>query len=369
MKVAIVHDYLNQMGGAERVLEAFCELFPGAPVYTLIADPDKLPEKWREIQVKTSFIQFLPFAKKHYKKYLPLYPLAIEQFDFSGYDLVLSSSSAFAKGVLTNPDTIHICYCHTPLRYTWDLYHKYLREDGPGGIYAKLLPYVLHKIRLWDRISADRVDFFIANSHNVRRRIEKYYRREAEVIYPPVETGRFAIREEGPEDFFLIVSRLLPYKRVDIVIQAFNELKLPLIIIGDGYDRKRLEKMAGSTVRFLGYQPDEVVADYYARCQAFLFPGEEDFGITPLEAQASGRPVIAYRAGGALETVVEEKTGIFFDRQTKESVIDAVKKFQHFSFDPHTIRRHALQFDKEVFITKMKQYISKMIESNIKKKV
>lgn len=362
MKVAIVHDYLNQMGGAERVIEVFCEMFPNAPIFTLIADKEKLSENLRNRTIHESFIGRLPFAKKQYKKYLPLYPTAIEQFDFTGYDLVLSSSSAFAKGILTKPGTVHACYCHTPMRYTWDLYHSYLLEDGPGGLYGKILPLLLHYIRMWDKVSADRVDHYISNSYNVERRINKYYRREATVIHPPVDAEQYQIHPSGPDEFFLMVSRLLPYKRVDIVIEAFNGLNLPLVVIGDGYDRGRLEKLAGPNVTFLGYQTDEVIADYYARCQAFLFAGEEDFGITPLEAQASGRPVIAFGSGGALETVVEGKTGLFFREQTKEAVKKAVQKFDRQSFDPVLIRKHAVQFDKGVFKKKMLDYIATIMK-------
>lgn len=363
MKVAIVHDYLNQMGGAEKVLEVLCELFPEAPVYTLLADKSKISETLRNVDIRESFISRLPFVKKHYKKYLALFPIAIEQFDFSEYDLVLSSSSAFAKGIITKPGTKHICYCYTPMRYSWDLYHRYLKEDGPGGLYAKVLPFLLHYIRMWDKVSVDRVDDYIAISKNVQRRIEKYYRRESVVIYPHVNLGNFFINPQGPDDYFLVVSRLLPYKRVDIVIEAFNELKLPLVVIGDGYDRKRLEKMAGSTIQFLGYQSDEIIANYYSKCEAFLFAGEEDFGITPVEAQASGRPVIAYGAGGALETVIDGQTGLFFKDQTKEAIIDSINRFNSMHFDAESIRNQALKFDREVLKKNLLTYINEQMNN------
>jgi glycosyltransferase involved in cell wall biosynthesis len=361
MKIAIVHDYLNQLGGAERVLEVFCEMFPEAPIYTLLADPDILTAPMKKHRIYQSFVSRLPFVKKHYKKYLLLFPAAIEQFDLSEYDVVLSASSAFAKGVLTKPHTRHICYCYTPMRYVWDLYHRYLQEDGPGGLYRKILPFGLHYVRLWDRLTADRVDDFIAISQTVARRIEKYYRRSSTVIYPPVEVERFMVADpDQVEDYVLVVSRLLPYKRVDIVIEACNALKQPLVIIGDGYDRPRLERLAGPTVKFLGYQPDHITAEYYAKCKAFIFAGEEDFGLTPVEAQASGRPVIAFAAGGALETVVQGETGLFFKEQTKESLIEVLSDFRPQEFDNQRIRQHALKFDKSVFVRQMRDYIAKL---------
>lgn len=358
MKIAIVHDYLNQRGGAERVLEILCEMFPEAPIYTLIADPQILTEQMKTHQIHQSFIARLPFVKKHYKKYLLLFPTAIEQFDFSEYDVVLSSSSAFAKGIITKPDTKHICYCYTPMRYAWDLYHTYLQEDGPGGLYGKVLPFGMNYIRMWDQLTADRVDQFVAISHYIAQRIDKYYRRSSEIVYPPANIERFRIAEKGQlEDYLLVVSRLLPYKRVDIVIEACNELKKPLVIIGDGYDRPRLERLAGPTIKFLGYQSDDVIADYYAKCKAFIFAGDEDFGLTPVEAQASGRPVIAFRRGGAMETVIENGTGVFFNHQTRESLIEVMEQFNLANFDPLFIRKHSEKFGKKPFVEGMYRII------------
>lgn len=354
MKVALVHDYLNQYGGAERVLESFKEIFPDAPIYTLISDLSKMPDKFERYDIHNSFIQKIPFSKRNYKKMMSLFPLAIEQFDLSSYDVVLSSSSAFAKGVLTRPGQLHFCYCHTPMRYVWDLYHDYLKKSS--SFLQKVLPPLLHSIRNWDQLSSQRVDHYIANSNNVRKRIEKYYNKKSHVIYPPVSFERFAISDET-EDYFLIVSRLISYKRIDIVIQAFNQLQLPLVIIGDGYDRSRLEKLAGSTVKLIGIQSDEIVAQYYSKCRALIMAGEEDFGITPLEAQASGRPVIAYGKGGALETVVNKKTGIFFNEQTPESVLDAVQSLKDIEFDSQTIRDHAQKFNNERFKREIENYI------------
>ncbi|PZE20821.1 glycosyltransferase [Paenibacillus xerothermodurans] len=355
MKVALVHDYLNQYGGAERVLECFMDLFPEAPVYTIISDLSKMPERFRQAKIHNSFVQNIPFSRTQYKKMLGLFPLAVEQFDLRGYDLILSSSSAFAKGILTNPSQLHICYCHTPMRYVWDLYHQYMEEIS-NPLFKKVLPFILHRIRNWDQISSHRVDHYISNSHNVSRRISKYYKRESHVIHPPVAVDRFQPTDQE-EDYFLIVSRLIPYKRIDLVIEVFNRLKLPLVIIGDGYDRDRLKKLAGPTVTMLGYQSDETITEYYAKCKAFILAGEEDFGITPLEAQANGKPVIAFGKGGALETVVEGKTGVFFHEHSIASLAEAVEHFHTLYFDPQFIRRHADQFNERRF----KQQISNFI--------
>jgi glycosyltransferase involved in cell wall biosynthesis len=359
MKVALVHDYLNQYGGAERVLECLMDLYPDAPVFTLISDLKKMPPRFREADIRHSFIQSLPFAKSQYKKMLGLLPLAIEQFDLRGYDLIFSSSSAFAKGVITNPDQIHVCYCHTPLRYVWDLYHQYIKEIR-NPIYKIVLPRILHKIRIWDQVSSRRVDYFIANAHNVAKRIAKYYGRESTVIHPPVQLNQFSL-SRTVDDYFLIVSRLIPYKRIDIVIEAFNQLRWPLVIIGDGYDRKRLESLAGPTITFLGYQPDDVIAEYYSKCKAFIMAGEEDFGITPLEAQASGRPVIAFRKGGALETVKEFETGLFFNEQSSDSLLETLKTFDPGAFDAQKIRNHASQFGADRFKDRIMAFIQSLI--------
>ncbi|UHA71647.1 glycosyltransferase [Paenibacillus sp. 481] len=359
MKIAIVHDYINQHGGAERVLEAFMELYPDAPVYTLISDMKKMPAVFQQAQIHNSFIQNIPFSKKHYKKMLSLFPLAVEQFDLRQYDVVLSTSSAFAKGVITNPNQVHICYCHTPMRYVWDLYHQYM-EELKNPLFKWMLPRVLHKIRLWDYASANRVDHFIANSYNVSKRIKKYYGRDSSVIHPPVNLEQFTFSDES-EDYHLIVSRLIPYKRIDLIIEAFNQLKWPLVIIGDGYDRKRLEQMAHSNIKFLGYQPDHVIAEHYSKCRAFILGGEEDFGITPLEAQASGRPVLAYGKGGALETVIEGQTGLFFYEPNVTEIIDKLKQINNIDFDSNFIRAHAETFSKERFKQSIQQFITSKI--------
>jgi glycosyltransferase involved in cell wall biosynthesis len=357
MKVALVHDYLNQMGGAERVVMALHEIFPTAPIYTSIYDPERVDPAFRQMDIRTTFMQKLPLVTKHHQPYLPFYPFAMESLDLRGYDLVLSSSSAFGKGVITKPGTMHICYCHTPMRWCWN-YTEYVEREQLGGMARRVLPFMITGLRVWDQTSAMRVDHFIANSPVVAERIAKYYRREAVVIPPPVEAQRFPFDPATqPEDYFLIVSRLIPYKRIDLAIEACNKLQLPLVIIGSGRDLERLQKLAGPTIRFLGRLSDEEVLHYYTHCRAFLFPGEEDFGITPLEAQASGRPVIAYGAGGALGSVVEGVTGLFFREQTVESLATVLATFDERQFDAQTIRNHALEFDLPRFHRRILQFI------------
>ena len=357
MKVALVHDYLNQMGGAERVVLALHEIFPDAPIYTSIYDPQRVDPAFQKMDVRTSFMQKFPMVTKHHQPYLPFYPFAMESLDLRGYDLVLSSSSAFGKGVITKPGTLHICYCHTPMRWCWN-YDEYVEREHLGWLARRVLPFLITGLRAWDQTSAMRVDHFIANSPVVAERIHKYYRRDAVVIPPPVDARRFDFDPTiQVEDYFLIVSRLIPYKRIDLAIDACNRLQLPLVIIGSGRDLERLKKMAGPTIRFMGRLSDNEVLHYYAHCRAFLFPGEEDFGITPLEAQASGRPVIAYGAGGALASVVEGVTGTFFQAQTVESLMAALASFDAQAYDPQVIRDHALEFDQPRFHRRILQFI------------
>ena len=357
MKVALVHDYLNQMGGAERVVMALHEIFPEAPIYTSIYDPKRVDPAFGKMDIRTSFMQKFPGVTKHHQPYLPFYPFAMEQLDLRGYDLVFSSSSAFAKGVITRPETVHICYCHTPMRWCWN-YEEYVEREHIGKVARSLLPFLITRLRIWDQMSATRVDHFIANSPIVAERIRKYYRRESIYIPPPVEASRFPFDSTSQaEDYFLILSRLVPYKRIDLAIQACNALQLPLVIIGGGRDQERLQRLAGPTIRFLGRLPDEQVIHYYKHCRAFLFPGEEDFGITPLEAQACGRPVIAYGAGGALATVIEGVTGTFFYEQTVESLVSVLANFDAKTFNPTAIRNHALEFDTPRFQRRIVQYI------------
>ncbi len=357
MKVALVHDYLNQMGGAERVVMAFHDIFPDAPVYTSIYDPQRVDPAFQKMDIRTSFMQKLPLVTKHHQPYLPFYPFAMENLDLRGYDLVLSSSSAFGKGVITRPETMHICYCHTPMRWCWN-YDEYVEREHLGKIARSILPFMITGLRVWDQTSAMRVDHFIANSPVVAERIKKYYRREAAYIPPPVDASRFSFDPASvPEDYFLVLSRLVPYKRIDLAIQACNQLQLPLVIIGGGRDLDRLKQMAGPTIRFMGRLSDEEVIYYITHCRAFLFPGEEDFGITPLEAQACGRPVIAYGAGGALASIVDGITGVFFQEQTVESLAAALSSFSECVFDPHVIHNHALEFDTPLFRRRILQFI------------
>lgn len=357
MKVALVHDYLNQMGGAERVVLALHELFPEAPLYTSIYDPQRVDPAFQKIDIRTSFMQKLPFVTKHHQPYLPLYPFAMEELDLRGYDLVLSSSSAFGKGIIVKPGTLHICYCHTPMRWCWN-YREYVEREQLGGIARRILPFLITWLRLWDQTSAMRVDHFIANSPVVAERIEKYYRRESVVIPPPVEAERFLFDPAAqPEKYFLSLGRLAPYKRVDLAIEACNRLQLPLVVIGNGRDEKRLKALAGPTIRFMGRLSDDEVLQYLSHCRAFIFPGEEDFGITPLEVQASGRPVIAYGAAGALASVVDGVTGTFFYEQTVESLTAVLSSFDERRYDPQTIRNHSLDFDKPRFQRRILQFI------------
>jgi glycosyltransferase involved in cell wall biosynthesis len=363
MKVALVHDYLNQMGGAERVVMAFHDIFPDAPIYTSIYDPKRVDPAFQHMDIRTTFMQKLPLVTKHHQPYLPFYPFAMESIDLRGYDLVLSSSSAFGKGVITRPETMHICYCHTPMRWCW-AYDEYVEREQLGKVARKVLPFLITGLRVWDQTSAARVDHFIANSPVVAERIQKYYRRDAIVIPPPVEASRFTFDPTiQPEDYFLIVCRLIPYKRIDLAIEACNRLHLPLVIIGNGRDEERLKKMAGPTIRFTGRLSDEEVLHYYAHCRAFLFPGEDDFGITPLEAQASGRPVIAYGVGGALASVIDGSTGVFFHEQSVDSLASVLATFDEHSFDTQVIRNHALEFDMPRFRRRIVQFIeAKMSE-------
>ena len=337
------------------MLEVIHAMYPEAPIYTSIFWPEALPPAYRDWDIRPSFLDRFPFIHRHHQWYLPFYPYAFEGFDFSDYDLVLSITSAFAHGVITSPKTLHICYCLNPARFLWD-YHNYVAREGVGHLVRLVLPLFLYNLRLWDRLAADRVDHFLAISHTVQQRIRKFYGRDAEVIYPPVDAKRFSPSAER-DDYFLISSRLVPYKRIDLAVKAFNQLGLPLYIIGDGRDRHALETMAAPNVRFLGRVNDEALAHYLSRCRAFIFPGEEDFGIAPLEAQAAGRPVIAYAGGGALETVVEGKTGLFFHEPTPEALAETVRRFNDADFDPSAIREHALRFDRAAFQQKFADFV------------
>lgn len=355
MKLAICVSWLNQYGGAEKVLEAVHELFPDAPIYTTIYRPQAMPAAYRDWDIRVSALNRLPFIGRYHQLFLPFYPLGVESFDLSAYDVVLSITSAFAHGIITPPDTLHICYCLTPARFLWS-YQSYAQREGLGQLADVVLQPMLNYLRLWDRLAADRVDHFIAISHEVQRRIRKYYRRESTIIYPPVETGRFH-PADGYDDYFLIVSRLIPYKRIDLAVRAFNALGLPLKIVGEGRDRSALQALARPNIEFLGWVSNEELQKLLSRARAFIFPGLEDFGIAPVEAMAAGRPVIAYAGGGALDTVIPGVSGELFTALTPESLASVIRDFDPARYDPAIIRRHAEQFDRAVFQRKLELFV------------
>lgn len=363
MKIALVHDYLVQYGGAERVLECFTELFPYAPIYTLVYDQEAMHGVFADKDIRTSFIQKIPFARKKHRLFPQLMPMAIEQFDFSKYDIVLSDSSSYAKGIITGPETLHISYIHTPMRYAWDDCQKYTSDFYFPALIKKLVPFVMNYIRVWDRVSIERVDKIIANSNFVARRIKKYYKKDSLVIHPPVNINQFYLSQKR-EDYFLMVGRLLAYKRHDIAIEAFNRLGLKLKIIGRGPELKKLQKMAKPNIEFLERVEDNKLADYYAKCQAFIFPQEEDFGIVAMEALAAGRPVIAFNGGDIPEHLEEGKTGLFFKNQSSQDIMAAVQRFKSLTFDPAYIRKQAEKFDREVFKAKILKYVTEELNKH-----
>lgn len=358
MRVALIHDHLAQDGGAEKVLKVLCEIFPEAPIYTLLYEPKNASKNFKDREIKTSIIQRLPGGVKHYKWYLPFMPLAVEFFDLSDYDLVISDASAFAKGVITSTETLHICYCHTPTRYLWSDTHQYINELKYNKYLKKVISLMLSSLRRWDRLAADRVDAYIANSRFIAERIKKYYRRDSTVIYPPVEINQFSI-SQAVGDYYLIGGRLAPYKRVDIVVEACVRTGKKLKIFGDGIDLPRLKSLAAGhgNIEFLGRVDDQAKAELYRNCLAFFNPQEEDFGITAVEAMASGRPVIALSRGGARETVINHVTGEFFHEQTAEAIEQLLKRFDPAKYDPEAIRRHAQQFSYERFKGEIKRFI------------
>jgi len=358
LRVAIVCSWLNQYGGAERVLEVVHEMYPQAPVYTSIYWPQALPERYRAWDIRPSPLNRLPLIQRHHQPFLPLYPWAFETMRLEGYDLVLSVTSAFAHGVRVGPGATHLCYCLTPARFLWD-YSSYARREQLGPAARALLPLVLGPLRTWDARAARRVHHFVAISQAVQARIARHYGRPAHIIYPPVDTGAFEVSHEV-DDYYLVLGRLVPYRRIDLAVEAFNRLRLPLVIAGEGRDRAALERLAGPTVRFLGRVSDAERKRLLSHCRAFLWPGEEDFGIAPLEANASGRPVIAYAAGGALETVVEGVTGAFFREQTADALADAVAAFDAARYDPAALRRHAERFDVAHFKAELARFVAEV---------
>jgi glycosyltransferase involved in cell wall biosynthesis len=356
MKTALVHDWLNQIGGAENVLETLVAMWPQAPVYTSMYGPALMPDSYRAWDVRTSFMQRLPGVTRHHQAYLPFYPLAFEQFDLGGYELVVSNKSAFCHGVITPPETLHICYCLTPTRFLW-MYDAYRQREGIGRLANGLLRPALAWLRQWDRLAADRVDHFIAISRTVQRRIRKFYGRASDVIYPPVDVARFTPSGRAPGDYYLAGGRLIPYKRVDLAVAAFNQLGLPLVVFGDGRDRRELEAQAGPNITFLGRVSWDQLVDLFQRCRAFIFPGLEDFGIAPVEAQAAGRPVIAYADGGALDTVMDGETGALFHEQTPAALAAAVQAFDTAAASPSACRRNAERFAVERFRHELSAFV------------
>ncbi len=382
MRVAVIHEWLTTVAGSEKVLETILKLFPSADLFVLV---DFLVAEQREFlhgrRITTSFIQKLPFARTRYRSYLPLMPLAVEQFDLSEYDLVISSSHAVAKGVITGPDQLHISYVHSPIRYAWDLQHQYLQEAGlTRGLKSWLARILLHRIRIWDSRTANGVDYFVANSRFIARRIHKIYRRDAVVIHPPVDVARFSLCE-SKQDYYLAASRMVPYKRMDLIVRAFSEMPgKRLIVIGDGPGFAQCKAVAGPNVELLGFQPNEILLRHMQNARAFVFAAQEDFGITPVEAQACGTPVIAYRVGGSSETVVgwsanaaaegKSPTGMFFETQTVAAIVDAIKRFEavHEQFSATSIRRHAQQFSEERFCHEFRTYVESSYRSWLDKR-
>ncbi|WP_299086713.1 glycosyltransferase family 4 protein [uncultured Campylobacter sp.] len=366
MKKALIHDWFSTYAGAEKCVESFTDIWDDFEIYSLIdfltdADRNKILKGKR---AHTSFIQKLPFAKDKYRNYLPLFPLAIEQFDLSGYDVVLSSSHAVAKGILTHSNQLHIAYVHTPIRYAWDLYHQYLRESGlDRGLKGMLAKYFLHKIRLWDASTANRVDHYVANSRYIARRIKKTYGKPSDVIYPPVDVDKFMLRE-AKEEFYLTASRMVPYKKIDLIVEAFSQMDKKLLVIGDGPDMAKIKSKAGKNVELLGFADDETMADLMGRAKAFVFAAEEDFGITPVEAQACGTPVICFGRGGARETVLDGKSGLYFMEQNAKELLAAVAKFEqnYDKFEPVKIRENSLKFSRARFEAEIKSYVEKKYE-------
>ena len=362
LKTAIVHEWLVNYAGSERCVESFNNLYPESDVYTLV---DFLNNDERNVilkgkQTNTSFIQKLPFAKKKHRNYLPLFPFAIEQFDLSEYQLIISSSHAVAKGALTFSNQLHICYCHTPIRYAWDLQFRYLKEAGlEKGIKSLFVKRTLHKIRQWDVATANRPDFYIANSNHIAKRIKKIYNREAAVIYPPVDVDKFTIGEKR-DNFYLTASRMVPYKRLDLIVEAFNEMPdKKLVVIGHGPEKEKIKNKAKQNIELIDYQPPEKLKEFMQRAKAFVFAAEEDFGIIVVEAMACGTPVIAWNYGGTAESVIDGETGIHFNEQNTESIKAAVNKFEKEidKFDPEIVRAHSLQFSRKVFEEKIKAFI------------
>lgn len=358
MKIALVHDYFTQLGGAEKVAEELYHMLPSADLFATVALPGKVPEGLKGVPITTSWMQRLPKMNEYYRLYFPLYPFAVTSLNLSPYDLVVSSSSGYVKGVRANPSAIHVCYCHTPMRWVWS-YDSYSARESFGGGVRAVLPALIHSLRMWDEGAARQPDHFVANSRVVAERIHRAYGRYAEVIEPPIDIHRFSV-SPNQQDYYVILARLVPYKRIDLAITAFTRLRKKLFVIGAGPALESLKAAAGQTVVFVGRATDEDVERYVSQCRALIFPGEEDFGMAPLEVAAAGRPTIAFRAGGATETVIEGVTGVFFDAQTTESLMDAVQRFENGHWDAGVIRKHAEGFSTEVFRAKFRTFLRRI---------
>jgi len=351
LKIAIVCDWLSNLGGAERVILGLHQLFPQAPIFTTVYNTEKV-KGFEKATIKTSYLQKLSFARRKHQYFAYLMPGIFENFNLDEFDIVISSSHSCAKGIITSPKTLHVSYCHSPMRYAWENNQNYLNEYETSSFIKKAAPFFIHKLRMWDRLSADRVDQFVANSAYVQQRIQKYYRKNSEIIHPFIEASSFyAAKVRQP--YYLAVGRLTAYKRFDLIVEAFNFLGLPLKIVGTGGQEKKLKKIAQSHIEFIGFSSETKLRKLYSEAQALIFPQVEDFGITPLEAQASGCPVIALKKGGALETIIDNKTGIFFEEQTVASLVGAVKKFQSHEWDKEKIQQHAAKFDQTIFNQKL----------------
>ena len=358
MKIAIVHDYFTQMGGAEKVAEELVRMIPSAILHSTVALPQCMPPGLKNVAVRTSWMQRLPKMNELYRLYFLLYPLAVNSLDLDGYDLVITSSSGYVKGVRTNRDALHICYCHTPMRWVWS-FDDYSARESMSLARRRLLPLLIRGLRSWDEGASRQPDHFVANSKVVAQRIQRAYGRTAEIIHPPIDLTRFHPHSEQ-EDYYVVLARLVSYKRIDLAVEACTRLGRRLLIIGDGPDRSRLEAFAGPSVSFLGRLPDADVEHYVARCRALIFPGEEDFGMAPLEVAAAGRPTIAYRAGGAVETIVEGATGVFFDQQEASSLMSAIEAFERQEWSPSILRRHAEHFSVPVFQARFRDFLARI---------
>jgi glycosyltransferase involved in cell wall biosynthesis len=360
-KLALVHDWLNQVGGAEDVLTELVSMFPDAPIYTSIYWRDGMPPPWRDWPIHTLWMDRLPGIYRHHQPYLPLYPIAFGGLSLRAYDVVLSNKSGFCHGVQVSDHTVHVCYCLAPTRYVWQ-FESYMERESIGGIVRRAMRPLVALLRKWDFQAAQRVGHFIAISTEIQERIRRFYQRDSVVIYPPVDVADRFRPTTQVDDYFLVVSRLIPYKRIDLAVQACTRLNLPLLVAGRGRDLEKLKAMAGPTVKFLGYVPDAELPGLMARCRAFLFPGLEDFGITPVQAQAAGRPVIAYRGGGALDTIRPGVTGEYFTETSVDSLIDVLQHFDPKVYDPDVLRDHAMRFDRAVFRRQLSEFLETVLE-------